>query len=358
MRHRNLWILLLLLVVAIPAAQADVGLMIEQPYGKFGDLSPTGHAAIYLSRICAETPTRLRRCRPGEDGVVISRYSGVGHYDWVAIPLVPYLYAVDDIEQVPSTIDHAALKQLRDDYRRRHLENLVPDGPNGKMPGGLWTELTGSAYIRQIFVYEMETTPAQDNQLIRALNTRPNKRRFNFFFRNCANFAESILNFYYPHATHRSFTADLGLTTPKQIAKSFESYSRVHSDLQFSVFEIPQVPGEIQRSGKICGVVEALIKKKQYAIPLAILHPYVEVALVGTYFTRGRFDPAKHSVVLDRNDAVEALLNDEAPALKPKSAHVEKASMDSSDRPIANCVPGNQCRAQMADTANSTSDEQ
>ena len=348
----------MLLVVAIPAAQADVGLMIEQPYGKFGALSPTGHAAIYLSRICAETPTHLRRCRPGEDGVVISRYSGVGHYDWVAIPLVPYLYAVDDIEQVPSTIDHAALTRLRDSYRRRHLENLVPDGPNGKMPGGLWTELVGSAYIRQIFVYEMETTPAQDDRLIQALNARPNKSKFNYFFRNCANFSESILNFYYPHAVHRSFTADLGLMTPKQIAKSFESYSRTHNDLQFSMFEIPQVPGPIARSGKICGVVEALVKKKQYVVPLAILHPYVVAALVGTYFVRGRFDPAKHSVVLDRHETVDALLNDEAPPVKSRPARVEKASMDSSYHPIANCVSGSQCPNQMTDSANSTSDEQ
>jgi len=34
----------------------------EEPFGNFGDMNPTGHAAIYLNRVCAETPTQLRRC--------------------------------------------------------------------------------------------------------------------------------------------------------------------------------------------------------------------------------------------------------------------------------------------------------
>jgi hypothetical protein len=318
--------------MAMPAARADVGLMIEQPYGKLGGMSPTGHSAIYLSRVCAETPTHLRRCRPGENGVVISRYSSIGHYDWVAIPLLPYLYAVDDLRQIPSTIDALTLARLRDNYRREHLEGLVPDGANEKMPRGRWTELIGAAYIREIFVYEMETTPAQDDRLIHALNTRPNKSKFNYFFRNCANFSESILNFYYPHAVHRSFTADLGLVTPKQIAKSFESYSHAHSDLRFSIFEIPQVPGKIERSGKIYGVVEALIKKKQYVIPIVILHPYFAAALVGTYFTRGRFNPAKHAVMLDRSATVEALLEDQVPVQNMEVRNVEQPAPSKNHR--------------------------
>lgn len=343
-RYLKLGILLLLFLSGLSAAHADIGLMMEEPYGKLGELSPTGHAAIYLSRICAETPTQLRRCRPGEDGVVISRYSSVGRYDWAAIPLIPYLYAVENLEQIPSLIDSATVVQLRDSYRRKHLESLIPDGPNGTMPSGEWKELLGSAYIRQIFVYEIETTPAQDDRLIRALNSNPNKRKFNYFFRNCANFSESILNFYYPHAVHRSLTADLGLVTPKQIAKSLVSYSHVHSDLQFSTFEIPQVPGKIRRSGKICGVVEALLKKKQYAVPLVILHPYVAAALAGTYFTRGRFNPAKNSMPLNRSDIVQALLKDEAPPPTSEIGDIEKPSVHSAAyRRSDECISPNRC---------------
>ena len=53
---------------------AQGALLMEEPYGIFGVLNPTGHNAIYFERICAETPVTLRRCQPGEMGVVIARY--------------------------------------------------------------------------------------------------------------------------------------------------------------------------------------------------------------------------------------------------------------------------------------------
>jgi hypothetical protein len=71
-------------------AHASVALLMEEPYGTFGAVNPTGHAAIYLNHVCAETPVQLRACHEGEYGVVISRYHKVDGLDWVAIPLVPY----------------------------------------------------------------------------------------------------------------------------------------------------------------------------------------------------------------------------------------------------------------------------
>ena len=72
----------------------------EEPYGDFGAFNPTGHAAVYLNHICAASPIELRPCGPGEFGVVISRYHKVSGYDWIAIPLIPYLYSVEDASQV------------------------------------------------------------------------------------------------------------------------------------------------------------------------------------------------------------------------------------------------------------------
>ena len=46
-------------------------MLMEEPFGFFGFLNPTGHDAIYFERICADTPVRLRRCSPGELGAVI-----------------------------------------------------------------------------------------------------------------------------------------------------------------------------------------------------------------------------------------------------------------------------------------------
>jgi hypothetical protein len=345
------WSILFLLVSVAMVSRADVGLFMEQPYGKLGVFSPTGHAAIYLSRVCAASSTRLRRCRPPERGVVISRYNRIGHYDWVAIPLLPYLYAVDSPSEIPATIDEQGATQLRARYRRAHLKALAPDGRHGKTPKGEWVELVGSAYRRTIYVYEIQTSPAQDDRLIRELNARPNRRMFNFFFRNCANFSEAVLNFYFPHSVHRSFSADLGLTTPKQIAKSLVYYGQHQNELKFSTFVIPQVPGTIRRSGKIRGVVEGLLKSKQYAIPLVVWQPYLVAALAGTYLTRGRFDPARNSVVLDPNDEVQALVWDAKPNPPARQSSIESTALTSGGNRPNDCHASRDCGGLPADAA-------
>lgn len=325
----------MLLVFATAAAQADVGLLLEQPMGRLGSISASGHSAIYLSRVCAQTPTRLRRCRPGEDGVVISSFGRADGYFWTAIPLMPYLYAVERMDEIPQRIDAATERRLRDSYRRKYLESVAPDRPNGAVPLNQSGQLVGSAYDRRIYVFELPTSPAQDDRLIEELNAHPNKQaQYNFFFRNCANFAEFMLNFYYPHSVHRSFTTDFGSLTPKQTAKSFVSYARHHKELQLSAFVIPQVPGKIHRSGKAYGIIEALRKKKQYVIPLAIWEPYVAAVLVGTYLTRGRFNPEWHVVVLHQSEDVAALMRNAIPPPngKVRTGRVETVSVTAENR--------------------------
>ena len=76
--------LLALLTFGAVGARADVAVLLEEPYSYDGAFAGTGHAAVYLSNICANSPTSLRRCLPGESGVVISRYHRVAGYDWIA----------------------------------------------------------------------------------------------------------------------------------------------------------------------------------------------------------------------------------------------------------------------------------
>ena len=314
------WIVfLVLLACAGGAARADVGLLLEQPIGRLGAISSSGHSAIYLSRVCAASPTRLRRCQPGENGVVISSFGRVDPYFWTAIPLLPYLYAVENPEEIPRSVDAATVLRLRDRYRRVHLESVAPDGPGGAVPRGHWDQLVGGAYDRKVYIFELPTTPAQDDQFIKKLNaTRNSSAEYSLFFHNCANFAAFVLNFYYPHSVRRSFIADLGLMTPKHTAKSMVSYAHHHPNLRFSTFIIPQVRSEIHRSGHVYGVLEALLKKKQYVIPLAIWQPYLAVAMAGAYLARGRFNPARHAIMLNGSDTAEALLRDPNPPALPK----------------------------------------
>src|SRR5436309_15104086 len=82
-------------------AHASATLFLEEPYGKLGFFTATGHAAVYLSGVCAETTVKLRACAPGETGIVLSRYEGVCGSDWVAIRLIRYLHAVERVLEVP-----------------------------------------------------------------------------------------------------------------------------------------------------------------------------------------------------------------------------------------------------------------
>jgi hypothetical protein len=290
---------LFILIAGVPRGNAAAALFLEEPYGKLGAFMAQGHAAVYLSRVCAETPLVLRRCGPGESGVVISRYNGVAGYDWIAIPLIPYLYAVENTDDVPLFANPKLASFLRNQYRRKYLEDIAPDGPDGETPTGNWYELVGTSYDRATYSYEFETSAEQDDALIRKLNSLPNQSHFKTVNRNCADFAREIINFYYPKAVHRSIIADAGMTTPKQIAKSLVKFNTRHPELDSSAFVIPQVPGSIARSTPVRGVAESLLKTKKYLLPIAILQPYVAGGIALAYVSGGRFDPAHNAMIMD-----------------------------------------------------------
>ena len=304
---------IVLMLACSALASASVTLMLEEPYGKLGFFTATGHAAVYLSGVCAETPLVLRPCHSGETGVVISRYDGVGGYDWVAIPLIPYLYAVERPEEVPLFADAKTTAFLRDRYRRKYLEEVAPDLKNGATPGGNWYELVGSSYDRTIYGFEIETTHDQDLALIHKLNASANVSHFHTVSENCADFAKGIINFYYPKALHRSVVADIGMTTPKQMAKMLIKYSARHPQLKFSRLVISQVPGSMPRSSTVHGVVDAFFTSKKYIVPSAVVSPIFAGCVAAVYVGTGaeHFDPARNAMVFVVGEQPQAPLDRE-----------------------------------------------
>jgi hypothetical protein len=329
--------LLLFCLGNISRAHAGATLLLEEPYSYDGAFAGTGHVAVYLSGVCAETPVHLRPCAEGESGIVLSRYDGIGGYDWIAIPLIPYLYAVDRPEAVPLFADPKTVAVLRDQYRRDHLEELAPDLADGGTPQGNWYELVGSSYDRTIYGFAIETSPEQDALLIKKFNSEPNAQRYNFVKRNCADFVREVVNFYYPHALHRSLIGDLGVTTPKQIAKMLVKYSHHHPGLQTSDFLVPQVPGTVRRSTPVHGVLESVMSAKKYMVPLVILHPYIGGGLLVEYFGHRRFDPARNDLILDSQHKLDAPMTRDQRAryLSRLDEMTQSASLTDSDKKMA-----------------------
>lgn len=363
--RRALCTLFVLVLACAGWAHASATLLLEEPYGKLGFFTATGHAAVYLSGVCAETPLVLRPCAPGESGAVISRYDGIGHYDWVAIPLIPYLYAVEQPDQIPLFVDQKTVAFLRDQYRRKHLESVAPDLQLGEAPGGNWYQLVGSAYDRTLYGFEIETSSDQDLAFIEAYNSRPNVSHFHTTYRNCADFAKDVINFYYQKALHRSVIADVGITTPKQMAKTLMKFSSRHPELDFSRFVIPQVPGSVPRSAPVHGVVESFLKSKKYMVPSVIVSPVFAGCVLAVYVGTGagRIDPARQVLVYNAHRDLEPPIDSEdrrsyrlelthlakEPAPEGSAAHIEKWSrllrnasptLDAQGRPVMRIVSG------------------
>lgn len=328
---RNLRITAFALIALAPLAfspapsRAQAALLMEEPYGFFGAVNPTGHNAIYFERICAQTPIRLRRCAPGELGAVISRYQGVDGYDWVAIPLLPYLYSVENASEVPERADRATVRRLRDHYREAHLSSLGENLSPGNFVHGGWTQLVGLSYERRIYVFRFETTEAQDDDFIAELNDRPNRSHFDLFFNNCSDFARSALNFYFPGTFERSVFPDAGMTTPKQLAQKLERYARRHPETQLTIFEIAQIPGyrRLSRSNK--GIAESLATTG-YAVPIALANPYLAGGLFVDYLVRGRYRLIPRNPQLLAPDNLLALTAPAPSAENPQSAGLQAPS--------------------------------
>jgi len=312
--------LALLALVAFPApARADVAILLEEPYSLDGSLAGTGHAAVYLSNICAASPMQLRRCNPGESGVVLSRYHHIAGYDWIAVPVVAYLYAVDKPENIPLFVDPKLAWFLRNQYRRTHFSDFVPDPPSSNPDSTDWYQLVGSAFDRTLYGFQLPTSAADDDRFIAKFNSAKNKQAYKLVTTNCADFVHDVVTFYYPDSVWRSKLGDLGVMTPKQAAKSFVQFSkRAHKQdpqLQLARFFIPQVPGTIKRSRPVHGLMDGVFHAKKYFLPLAVFQPFVAGGVATTYYLGGRFDPSTGA----------ALWTPEGPLEQPLSKSERKA---------------------------------
>ena len=79
-------------------------------------------------------------------------------------------------------------------------------------------------------------------------NALPNQNHYNGLTRNCADFARSLVNRYFPDSARPDRLNDFGMTSPKAISKSFSRYGEARPDLSFTAERFDQLPGPIKRS--------------------------------------------------------------------------------------------------------------
>ena len=283
----------LLLALAPSTARADVSVLLLEGVGVAGEFTGSGHAAIYLSNICSDGPVELRLCQPGETGVVISNYPGFGKdasYEWIATPVIPYLYGVENEKDIPLYANGKIRRFLRETYRQKHLRSVIPDNADGSIPEGSWRTMLGMTFNRDIYSFNIKTTSEEDEKFLKEFTSLPNENRFNSFNRNCADFVRKTINRYFPQAARRDLINDFGISTPKAIAKSLTQYATDRPELLFTITRYPQVAGPIWRSSDNRNFTETAFTSKKYVIPSLLFEPALIGIFASTYLITGRFD--------------------------------------------------------------------
>ena len=333
-RGFGLWRSVLALALGLCAslfpAHASLTVLAGEPFGNFGTMMPVGHVAIYLDRVCADGPLRLRMCRPGEPaGVALARYHRIGEIDWVASPIMDFLYAVDRPEDILPYTTPESVWALRQAYRARYLEAIVPDGAEHDKATDEWWETAGVAYNRRVWGYRLDTTPEQDQQFVETMNSRANHHLYHLKKTNCANFGADMVNLYFPGAVRGGdHVADFGLMTPKQVIRSTAAYGEAHPELHLQVIEIPQVPGLLRRSRPIRGSAEAGLKTKRYLFTLIAIQPEIPIGLTILYLDHGRWQAGKGAATVSPDifaRTLDPVTGNTTPTAPPQAASAQSS---------------------------------
>ncbi|MGH9736566.1 MAG: hypothetical protein ACRD8A_18495 [Candidatus Acidiferrales bacterium] len=276
-------------------AYGDVGIVLNESLDtSIAWVTGSGHSAVYISRACPETPVKLRLCRPGEEGSVISNYTTLGEdkpYQWNAVTLSMYLYGVEDSRNRPLFGSPKVKRALEERYREKYLADYCTTHTCLNSGKSEWREMVAATISRSVYIFIVKTTPEQDQQLIDKLNSEPNVNHFNGVTRNCATFTRRIMDTYFPGSTKPDYINDFGMTSPKAIARSFSHYAARHPSMKFHILHLAQVPGTYRRSSECREGTEQLYHSKKLLIPMAIFAYHELPVAFASYILTGRFNP-------------------------------------------------------------------
>jgi len=288
-------------------ANGDVGVVLNESLDtSVARITGSGHTAVYFSRICPESPIKLRLCQPGEQGSVISNYISLGEdqpFEWNIVPVNVYLYGVENPRYRPIVGSQKIKHVLEERYREKYLSEYCASESCRTSHKAEWREMVGATLERSIYMFVVDTTVQQDLALVEQFNAQANENHFNGVTRNCADFTRRIINTYFPNATGPDYINDFGVTSPKAIARSFTRYAHRHPDAGFRVLHFAQVPGTIKLSSECRGGTEQLVRSKKLLVPMLIFADHVLPFVAASYILTGRFNPQRE---LEEHPTIEA----------------------------------------------------
>jgi hypothetical protein len=324
-RTYSIAVALLVTLVASARARADVGVILNDSLDtSVARITGSGHSAVYLSRICPASPVKLRLCKPGEQGSVISNYMTLGEdepFEWNIVPLNVYVYGVANPADRPLFVSPKIKGVLEEAYREKVLADYCAGQACQTSGKAEWREMVGAESERTFYILIASTTVEQDQKLIDEFNSLPNVNHFNGVANNCADFTKRIIDTYFPHAAHRDPINDFGMTSPKAVARSFAYWARRHPEMHYRVVHFAQLPGTIKRSSECRSGTEQLYHSKKLLAPMAFFLPHELAIVTGSYLLTGRFNPERefedHATIheTELGDQVRLAKSDEEPEI-------------------------------------------
>jgi hypothetical protein len=284
-------------LLAGPWARGSVGVVLNESLDESADrITGSGHSAVYFSRICAESPIKLRMCRPGELGSVMSIYINIGEdrpFEWNVVPLSVYLYGVEDPRNRPLFGSSKIKRLLEEQYREKYLAEYCSSLACRTSGKAEWREMVAATLIRGVYILAVDTSPEQDREIIAQFDDAANKSHFNGATHNCADFVRQVINSYFPHAVKRDYINDFGMTSPKAVARTFTHYALSHPECNFRVMHFAQVPGTIKRSSEVRSGTEQLFHSKKLLVPMILFADHELPVVAASYIFTGRFNPER-----------------------------------------------------------------
>lgn len=295
LRELRFGLVLLVVTLLCSCAYGDIGVVLDESLDSGVEwVTGSGHTAVYFSRICPESPVKLRLCGPGEEGAVMSTYLNLGEdqrFEWNIVPLSVYVYGVQDARDRPLFGSEKVKAVLEERYRDQALPGYCSRDDCRTSEKAQWRYMVGAGMARSMYIFVVKSTLQQDLDLIKEFNALPNENDFNGVTRNCADFAKKVVDAYFPHAAHRDVIDDFGMTSPKAVARTFTHYALSHPELQFYVLHFSQLPGTFRRSGETRDGTEQLYHSKKLLVPMVIFAHYELPVLAAAHVLAGRFSP-------------------------------------------------------------------
>ncbi|RRA49539.1 hypothetical protein [Acidipila sp. EB88] len=299
-----------MLYVVPCSARADVGLVIETPTGLLGFLSNVGHVSVWISHGCLDAAGHVRYCE-NTAGLVLTSTAYWPNPGAAAIPAELFFLGTR-----PGVAGRGAAAWTSS------LGEIYPD-----VQPAVGAKYLGRTWLRSLRVVKFATSTEDDRRVLAEIDAVQHDYRYSYSKRNCAFYAQAILQQYLGASFHGNRLLELGIDTPRAVERALQHNLKDQS----RSYEVVHFKGDLhhawrQPSRNIC---ESAILDPKYAIPLLLYQPYLYAGFAGCYaaIRVSTWASPHHPPLREANPVLFVDVQDKEPRLRAFQALTGVAAM-------------------------------